>query len=230
MGQTYDKIFRQVALHANQIETVSASALQTSYQTSTIGQTELGDRAVEFPFESINDGILRAGDKMIGVIGMNRKSPYRPFFHDVTGSLASGAVIPLTSTNSKTRVGHIGDVRDASSNALLKEVDSYAEIESLNTLKTNILKKAPHFYFYDGVRIFHTRTNVVADVVVWQKNDQIALMESSPRGQCPFPEELHAGLVAGALSEMFRGSFNTEQAEMWRARFNDVLAMLGGQQ
>jgi len=108
---------------------------------------------------------------------------------------------------------------------MLKET-TYEEVESLNTLKTSLLKKVPYYYFYDGTRIYHTRTNVVADVVIWSKTDQIALLESSPRGACPFPEDLYEALICGALSYLFKENFNNQQFQAYRQYFLATLERL----
>lgn len=226
MAETWDRVFRQVILRGNLLQADDASTLATNYTTALIGQTEMSDRAIMFPKVAVDDAILNAGDRMVGLIGLDKNSPYRSFFAGVTSNVASGAAIPLISSTSKTRVGVIGDVLDASTSkkCVAKE---YQEVIGVGSMT---LKQSPHFYYTDNVRIWHTRTNVVIDIVVWDKADQLTLMAQTAggvRGACPFPQELHEGLVCGALSYLFRGEFNVEQAKQWRATFNEVLAQLG---
>lgn len=226
MSESYDKIIRQVALRGNLIEPSSASAMETNYTTALFGSTQLGNRAIEYPITAIYDAILSAGDRLIGLIGLDKNSPYRPHFNSVTSSVATGAVIPLVDSTSKSRVGVIGDVRDASTSKKLVAKD-YQEVIGYSNLT---LKQTPHWYFTDNVRIWHTRSNVTLDIVVWDKVDQLTLMAQTSggaKGNCPFPQDLHEALVCGALSYIFRGDFNSEQVGIWRQYFNDKLQELG---
>lgn len=230
MAETWDSIQRQVILRANQLQANSATALSTSYETSTIGQTEMGDRAIEFPMLAINDAILNAGDRLVNVIGLDIYSPYRNYFADVTASLTTGSSIPLISDNSQSRVGLIGAVRDSSTEEKLVAKD-YKDVVGISKLT---LKQSPNWYYTDNVRIWHTNTSVICDIVVWDKSTQLLSMGYDPsgdsdptRGECPFPQDLHEALVCGALSYIFRGDFNNSQVSLWRGYFNNRIEELG---
>jgi len=217
---------RITILRANQLAADSATALQTAYTDTGIGQTEMGDRAIEFPFEAINDALLEAGSQIVQAIGNDPHSPYRTYFAGVTASLATGANIPTTSSASKPVIGKIGDVLDASTSQKYTLVP-YQVVQAYNVLKTNILKVNPYQYYTDNKRIYHTGTNVVADVVIWSNADQTALMITDPRGACPFPENLLSLLVDGALSRIFRGTFNIQQAPEYYRKWVDGMSALG---
>lgn len=222
---TYDKIFRQVVLRANQLAADDSSSLSLSYVTAAIGQTQMDDRAIEFPKEAVDDAILNAGDRMVSLIGLDKYSPYRTFFHDVTSNIATGSAIPIVGAAGDPRIGVIGDVRDSSTNQKLLS-RSYEDVIGYASLN---VKSTPFWYYTDNVRIWHTRSNVVADIVTWNKDDQLTLMAATPtRGTCPFPEDLHEALVCGALSYLFRSSFNDGQVAIWRRYFDGVLARLEG--
>ena len=218
-----DHLQRQVILRSNQLAADSASTLATAYAVTTIGNTQMADRAIEFPAKAINDAILNAMERMITLIGEDKNSPYRTFFHDVTASLANGATIPTISTNSKPRIGVIGDVRDATSSDVLQALPK----QNVLSIRAMTLKQTPLNYYTDNVRIWHTRTNVVADVVVFSITDEIAKMESEPRGNCPFPDNAIEAIVIGALSYIFKDTFNLQQAEAYRSRWNDCLERIG---
>lgn len=227
MSVLYNVVQRQVQLRANQLAASNATDLATLYSSAVPGQAGMGTRAIEFPFVAINDAILNAGDTMVRAIGNNPESPYRNFFADVTSSLASGALLPTSSSTSKPIVGIIADVRDASNPNRKHKLAPYQVVEDYNVLKTNLLKVNPYLYYTDNVRIYHTSTNIIADVVIWSKTDQTTLLESTPaRGTCPFPEELIECLVCGALSYIFRGDFNVAQISTWRDYFNDCVSKL----
>jgi hypothetical protein len=209
---------REVMLRANLFPTTSGTTQETSYSVANPGATEMADRAIQFPPTAINDALLDSGDVLVGRIGANPHSPYRIFFSDVSSNISSGSLIPTTSSTSKPVVGVIGDVRDASGNALMNFA-SERVVKGYNTLKTNIVKVQPNLFYTDNVRIWHTTTNVVADMVIWSKTDQLALMVTNPRGTCPFPEDLIDLLVEGALAKVFRDNFNTAQATVYQNRF-----------
>lgn len=228
MAETYDKIFREVALRANMLQADAAATLNTNYNVALIGQTELADRAIEFGEYAIDDAILNAGDRMLALISADKYSPHRTHFAGVTANLATGALIPLIDSGSKSRIGVIGDVRDASTSKKLVAKE-YQEVIGYSSLT---VKQSPHWYYTDNVRIWHTRTNVVCDVVIWDKSDQRTLMTQtagSVRGACPFPQSLHEALICGALSYVFRGDFNSEQVGIWRQYFEQTLRELGMQ-
>lgn len=179
------------------------------------------DSGVQFPKTAVDDAILAAGDKIARRIGASPVSRYRRDLHDVTANITSGSLIPDVGSTGVDVIGKVGAVKDATTGKELEpvtrqQIDAYLKM----TLSQDL-----HFYHTDNVRLWHTRaTNQVkADVVVWSKTAQRALLTSTPRGACPFSEDLHEALVSGALSVLFRGSNNTEQADLWKARFDQSL-------
>lgn len=194
-----------------------SSTLQTNYTSTSIGQAALTARASEFPKEAIDDAILNACDAIIFLIGNDRKSQYRKFFHDVTASIASGAVIPIIGSTAVPVIGKLGTVRDASDSSKMK-FRAYGDVKLTLSLNSSTLTR-PKIFFTDNVRIWHTVSNVTIDVVVYSKAAQRILMAATPRGACPFPEDLADCIVYGALSLLFKGGLNNEQARQWREEF-----------
>lgn len=226
MSVTWDIVQRAVILRGGELKADSASSLSTLYATADIDQTDLDDRAIEFPFLAINDAILNAASHMVKLIGLDVESPYRSYFAGVTSSIATGATIPTVSSTSKPVMGVIGDVKDASTSKRCTAAPYEAVIRLTNI--SAYFGTAPHHYYTDNTRIWHTRTNVVADVVMWSETDQRALMVTTPaRGTCPFPDDLLPTLVEGSLSFLFKGQFNMDQAEYHRQRWNEMLASSG---
>lgn len=213
-------MFRQVALKGNLLKASVAADLETAYTTATIGAAEMLDRGVQFPFTAVNDSLLAAGDKIVRRIGANPTSRYRKDFTQQTAAVDSGQIMP-TDIGGVTVVGVPGTVKDAVSGTELEQVtrqqiDAYLKITLVQDL---------HFYAIDGTRIWHTRpvNKAKIDMVVWNKEAERVKLDSSPRGICPFTEDLHEALVAGALSVLFRSSNNSEQAEQWKNRFDASL-------
>jgi hypothetical protein len=219
---SWDKLQRLVMLQANQLNAADASSLASIYSVTSIGQTELNDRAIEFPFSAINDAILAACGKIVHVIGNNPLSPYRSYFQDQTDSISDGGRIPEYSQAGHPRVGVIGAVYD-SSNSRECEFVSRQQVDGADSLS---LKVSPYLFNSDGQRIWHTRTSVIADIVVWEEQVERYWMEAAVRGENPFPDSLHGLQEAGALSLLFRSAFNAEQSEQWDKRFQEGLARL----
>lgn len=100
-------------------------------------------------------------------VAMNPLHPWRVVLQDVTASIANGALIPQTSTNSKQIIGVHGIVKDASDSKALTEnfaIDEIrALIENINTWRQTDV----YAYRIIPPRIYHTRTNVVIDVCVY---------------------------------------------------------------
>ena len=220
---------REVMLRGNLSPATAGATQSTNYSAAAPGDSAEADRAIQFPELSVNDVLLDAGGTIVELIGLDPQSPYRKYFADVTASIASGATIPTVSTTSKPVIGVIGDVRNASSpNQRLNFADERV-VKGYNTLSTNILKVNPYLYYTDNARIWHTITNVIADVVIWSRNDQITLMGTTPRGACPFSEDLIGLLVDGALAKLFRNQFNMEQAPIYEGKWQTGLGRTFGE-
>lgn len=215
---------RQVILRANLLPATTGATQFANYSTANIGDTQMADRSIQFPELAVDDALLNAADRMVGRIGNNPFSPYRTAFQDVTASVASGGILPVTSTTAKPIIGVVGDVRNASSPfQKLNFADEHIVKAWVNTLSTNLLKVNPHLYWTDNYRIYHTETNITADVVIWSMVDQLAALQANPRTACPFPENLIPLLVVGALSFVFRDKFNESQAQIYAQRFETML-------
>jgi hypothetical protein len=221
MLETWEKLFRQVALKANLLKASVAADLETAYTQVAIGAAEMQDRGVQFPKTAVDDALLAAGDKVARRIAANPASRYRRDLADVTANITSGDVIPSVGASGDPIIGKIGVVKDGTDGKALEWVTR----QQIHTYLKITLKQSLYFYHDDGIRLWHTRptTNVKADVVVWSKATQRARLEANPRGACPFSEDLHEALVSGALSVLFRSSNNTEQADLWKARFDQSL-------
>lgn len=230
MAVLYNIIQRAVLLRAGQLKADSAAALENAYADVNVGQIEMEDVAIHFPFTAVNDAILNAASRIVGMIGREQDSPYRTFFADatasITGSVLSGTAIPDSGTGGSPRIGVIGNVRDVDSGKRLTASD-YATV--IRLIEQSDLFEVPVYHYYtDNIRIWHTTASAVLDVVVWSETTQRSLMTSTPaRGSCPFPDDLLPALVEYSLSFLFRPGFNEELAEQHRERANEMLVDLG---
>ena len=230
MAVLYNIVQRAVMLRAGQLKADSAAALENAYSDSDVGQIEMDDIAIHFPFTAVNDAILNAGSRIVGLIGKEIDSPYRVFFADTTSNLTgltlSGIAVPSTGTGGSPRIGVIGNVRDVDSGKRLTAAD-YATV--IRLIEQTDIFEAPILHYYtDNIRLWHTVASAVLDVVVWSETSQRTLMTSTPtRGSCPFPDDLLPVLVEYSLSFLFKAGFNEETAELHRARANEMLVDLG---
>lgn len=234
MAVSYDKLFRRIALRANQLQAASPEELQGAYVTPVIGQAEMGDRGVEFPKEAIDDAMLDAMSKMLAVIASNRFSAYRRFWvndrntNDINGKLEQGALLPKLSTSGKNIVGPMFDFYDTATGTRLEE-KPYDTV--LDVIRGDLGLKSTlevFWYYTDGTKIWHTVNNAKADIFVWEVEVERAYMEQIPRGNCTLPDELTDTLVVGALAHLFRDNFNIDQVQIWQQVFLASLTQLGG--
>lgn len=229
--ESWDKIIRQILLRANILQADTAATLAANYVVDGIGTTQISDRGTEFPIRAIEDALLNAADRLVDLISLDRKSIYRSYFHDTLTNITNGTLLsaytPVTNTNSK-RVGVIGKVYADGDTTLIYTFRPYLDV--INRLKMESMRQPVYWYYTDNTRIWLTEDDgsVGADIVVWDKTAQRALMATAPRGACPFPEALHEALVCGALSYIFRSSFNSDQMTAWRNYFENTIQMLSG--
>lgn len=232
MAQKWNFILRQVLLRGNLLQADSAVGLYTAYAVPGIGDTEIGDRAVEFPAAAVHDAILNAADRMVHMIGLNRYSRFRKYFAGtcaLTAATVFGQTLPVAtggsdSPASKPIIGVIDSVFDSGSpKAPMQFMPKWRVIGKIQAKLT--LKQTPKWYYTDNVRIWHTdATSALAGVVTWSKTDQLAAIVA--QSDCPFPEELYEGLVTGALSYLFKENMNAGQVKLWQSKFNETLSML----
>lgn len=223
MAETYDKIFRQVAQRGNVLITGDAATAEINYTNTSLGTAQLSQKAVEFPKSAVDDAILNAADLMVRLIGLNPKSPYRKYFSGQTDVLINGQALPIISDTGKPIVGVLGTVIDSDNTQKKYKFVDYAKVENFENLTLAI---DVYWYNTDNIHIWHTGNEVLAQVVVWSKADQRVLMGATPRGACPFPEDLIEGLVSGGLAYMFRNNFNRDQVNDWKNTFTASLSLI----
>lgn len=220
-ADTWEKLFRQVALKGNLLKASVASTLETGYTNATIGDAEMLDRGVQFPKTAVDDALLAAGDRVIRRIAADPMGRYRKEFTVETAALVHGSILP-TDVGGTPIVGELGTVREQTDFQDLAKVTK----QELDAYMGAGLIQPVLYYATDGARFWHGMgaTQVKADVCVWSKTAQLDLLDANPRGTCPFNADLHEGLINLALSILFRGMNNQEQAEQWKVRADQSLA------
>jgi hypothetical protein len=227
MAQTWNVVIRQILLRGNFFAGDQA-ALAAAYNTALFTDALITDSGAEYPFKAVADGILEAMAMIIGAIGANRESPYRPWFTDDTANIANRGAIPLIgATGAKARYGVISDVRDATDNKPCSfQPRSIVEIAGTARprFKVNVYE-----YFADDTTMWHTRTNVKGRIVVWDRAAELtSIIGSNDVATCPLPDDLLPVLEKGALAFIFKDTFNTDQAQINWSQFIPELDKIAG--
>lgn len=239
-NQTWDKIVRQVALKANLLSADDVATLATAYSNTSLGNTQLSDRAIEFPILAVADSIVSALERIVYAISKNPVSYYRKFFIGTVAIAAatntsSGYVLPTTSsgTDSPTNSILIGPITNVVNSAsVLMKFKPLQQVLGVNNSNLT-LSYAPAWYFTDNTRIWTTDgTSITFQSMVLQRSAIHTAIASGPMGNmttansAPIPEDLFPAIVDGAVAELFKSGFNIDQAQIYEQKFTSYLGSL----
>lgn len=220
----YNTIIRNVLIRGN-FFAGDGSALESAYDTTHFSQASITRGDGEYTFNAIVDAILLAHEMLVASIGENRESEYRAWFTEASGNITHGSTIPLVGTGAKTRYGVISNVKDSSQNIYL----THQPREMVEMARANHSRSITdkYYFFTDDVRIWHTRTNVIADIVTWSKTaDRTAILANNNTAACAMPDALIPDLLNGSLAFIFRDIFRMEQAlqhwQLFAASLNNI--------
>src|SRR5713101_5860725 len=143
---TYQEIVQRASMQAHKVES-KIPILQYQYNA-------------ENAFPSIVEELAVS-------VAMNLDHPWRGLIADVTANLANAALIPTTGMGGKQIIGKLGSVYDASDNNICGESFTVEEIRQLRFNPNNWRVLDVYAFAISGRRIYHTRTNVVIDVCVY---------------------------------------------------------------
>lgn len=179
----------------------------------------LWDSAI-FPSESVYDSLLNIEGRLADAIASTGNHPWRAYIISQTASLANKAELPSLDVNGEQIIGVWGSVQDASDFNVCRQM-TLAQIQRANRQKTNTAHCIPVYWYYlDDLRVYHTRTNVIAQVCVYSRTLQQAALDANEA--MLLPDVLAEALVAGTLSELFRDDQFDGQAQQYRQYFNEV--------
>lgn len=218
---TYQQILHSVALRANALVGSQAAALETTYSTSTL--TSANFESADFPFSSFRDAILQAEEDFVTAVAMTGQHPWRGFIRGVTVPLTSNSVLPFVDSNSTRIVGVWGAVYDSSDNTTLVEMPVDVIIRRVRNANSHYVTPV-YYYKIDGNRIIHTRTTVVLECCVYSRFDQLTAYNAG--ANILLSDTSEPGIVARALSFIFRDGVYAEQAAVWRRYSDEALMMI----
>lgn len=213
---TYHDVLGQVGLRINALEGADTATLNTNYLIRPLTTTQW--RSARFPFADAKNAIVSAEGLLVDAIAATPYHPWRRYLLATSSNLANGDNLPTT-ISSKSVIGLIGDVRDATSARVLKE-KTFQEIQRKNN--SNFFTRDVYFYTVTpSLKIYHTRTNVVIDLCTYSRATQATAYDSN--SAYLFPTICEPLLVAGALMILTRDGRFADQASMYGMYFNAAL-------
>lgn len=220
MSVSWNTILRESVLRVNGLTGPLAASLETAYTTVPLTTTQM--RSADFSFSFYKDTCLAVEGKLANAIANVGNHPWRAYLTGVTSSLAHKASLPSLSSASKPIIGIFGSVYDASDGTVCTE-NSLERITRRTRNAGSRLKSAVYWYKMDGQRIYHTRTNVVIDVCVYDRSTQLTSI-GTLTNNILLPDVLEEAYVCGMVSYMVRDDAFVAQSQIYRQYFNDTLA------
>lgn len=225
MSTSYQKVVAEVAKHVNAIAGVSAAQADTNYGTTPLTTTEVDD--VVFQQSLIESIVINVHGRLALAIASAVDAatgignhPWRGFFRDVTGSIANAGNLPTVGSGAKSIMGAFGQAYDAANTdqAMIK-----ASFERVSKYSNNsgIYTNDPHLYCINGGKVYHTTANIVLDVCVYERSDQVSAVAS---GNITLPDTLFDALVAGGVAMAVVNEKNMGQAGMFAGYYQAALA------
>lgn len=211
---TWNDVIRQVAITTNALIGAQPAALETTY--STVPLTAANFQSSIIPFTMMKDKMLNAESALVGTAAATANHPWRAFIADTTGSLASGAPMPTTGTNGQEIIGVYGAVRDAD-DAQICTLSETQDIRVRNQNPGNMFLLPVYQYAFYDRRIYHTRTNVIVDVCVYERPNADTLDLTT---EILLPDVALPAYVAGGVMECCRDDEFLQQA----GRFGEYFA------
>jgi hypothetical protein len=227
MSTPWHDLLADTAIRINALIGTAAGALETTFLVRPL--TSANFQSTVFSFTDVKYALINAEEKLAHAIASTSGHPWRatPVFAGVTASIANEAALPaVSSIGAGQIIGELGSVHDATDGTVCTE-------KPLAVIRRRVRNAASfptgsniYHYHIDGNRIYHTRTNVVIDVCVYNRATQLAALTGN--ADILLPDVLGEAYVCGAVSYLVRDDEFTGQAELYRAYFNDTLSMIRG--
>jgi hypothetical protein len=226
--QTWSTVLRQILLRGN-FYAGDQATLATAYATTPITDASITKSGGEYSFLALSDVTLQALAMIIRAIGENRESEHRIWFTQDTPALPTGSQIPTLAADGRSeRYGVLANVRDADDDTYLtSKPRRYVRIARSTSRRR---KLSLYHYFSDDVIIEHTRSNVKAEIVAWDRQTEAANIVANNVSVCPLPDALLPDLEFGVLAFIWRDKFNLEQAMANAQKFAASLNAISGKQ
>lgn len=225
MATAYRIIVREVLRRINGIAGATAATVDTNYGTSPLTTTQADSPVYNLAF--VQDVVIDTHGRLaleiasvvdpITGIGCH---PWRAFFDDVTASIAHEGALPTVGSGGSTIIGAFGRPYDAAN------TDQFlmpASIERVSAYKNNtgIYTNNPYLYHVNGGKVYHTTTNVVFDVCVYERSAQVTAVAAN--GNITLPDVLADALVFGSVANILIEDEYAAQVGVYAAYYLETI-------
>lgn len=224
MATTYQQLMHSAALKLNALIGSQAATLSTTYATAVLSQSNW--KSADFPYASAVDAILQSEQDFVSAVAFTGQHPFRQNIIGLSSAITSGSTVPKTEVlTSKAAIGIPGAIRDSSDFTALVEMPMDVVTRRIRNANSHYVTPV-YYYKIDGGYIYHTRTSVIFELCTYDRATQVAAFAAN--GNMLLPDACESGIVARALSLLFRDGAYTEQAAVWRQYSDEALAAIRG--
>lgn len=222
MSTPYHDILSSVGIRISALVGTLGPALETAFTTRPLTTAQF--QSTVFPFSACKFSIISAEEKLAHAIANTSGHPWRASLAGVTASLANEAAIPVTSSAALQIIGALGSVYDATDGTVCTKKPLAVIRRRVRNAAAFPTGSSIYHYDIDGRRIYHTRTNVVIDVCVYNRATQLAALTAN--SNMLLPDVLEEALICGAVAFMVRDDEFASQSSIFAAYFANTLEMI----
>ena len=221
MSVPYNIVTRQAAIRINAIVGAIPTTLQTNYIVDPLTTTQVESSI--FPLAAIQDAVLSAEERLAHAIADNATHPWRQSLIEVTADLANLDVLPSVANGGAPIIGAWGPVRDSDTFEICSEMSLDQVRRRVRNANSNLVCPV-YWYNIAGGQIAHTRTNVVIECCVYDRDAQSTSLQAD--GDILLPDVLEAAYTAGAVAVLMRDDEFMQQAQVYARYFEQTLEMI----
>lgn len=225
MSVTYNTIIRNAAVRINAITGATSSALESAYITTPLTAAQVD--SADFTLSVLKDTCLLVEEKLAHAIANTGNHPWRSYLSSTTAAIAHRGFIPTVDASSpsvRPLIGVLGSVYDATDLVVCTEKPLEVIRRRVDNPGT-FFKTSVYWYKIDGVRIYHTRSNVKIDCCSYDRAAQATAIATLGNSTI-LPDVLEEAMVCGMVSMLVRDDAFTAQSQIYRNYFNDTLQMI----
>lgn len=231
MALTWHNIIARTALRVNALTGAQSSALNTTFNTRPLTQTQF--KSAVFPFLAHVHAVVSAAGMLAEAIASTAEHPGRARLaavtDEVTGNQTSGAVMPTVSAIGDPIIGLFGAVRETIESVPYRPLtrEPLQRVLMLIVNSNSFYKQSYYKFAVRGQRIWHTRPTAILDCCIWNEATQLSNATSNNSAP-PFADSLADALMCGALKHLMRDDEFMPQSQAYGAYFDAVVALLRG--
>lgn len=200
MSVKYSEVIRQAVALINDLAGETVAALETSYGTVPLTNTQL--RSPYWTITEIQDAVLAVQGDLVHAIASTPNHSFRASFASRTAALAHRAQLPAVDVNSKPIVGVLGTVYSISGSTVGQRCGE-KDVASIERIVASGAYTANQFYFaaIENGRIYHTRATVAIDCCVYAHSDETTNISGAATNM-RLPDVLANALICGAAARL----------------------------